>query len=204
MTFKAWWASLAALGPPAMFLITAADTAILPTAQAVDLLILAQAAAAPERWLELGLFAVSGSTFGAMALYALARKGGGWALGRTFKPERIESVRVQLRKYDAWALAVPTLLPIPFSPMKLFIASAGALGVSPLKAAVSVALARGVRYFTLILLGAWLGDDAWRLIKENIGVALLVCAAAGGAYWLWQASKKRRAAAADVSESSAG
>ena len=192
MKLSAWWASLAALGPPAMFVITVADTAFLPTAQAVDLLILAQAAAAPERWLELGLFAVTGSTAGAMILYGLARKGGGWALGRTFKPERIESVRVKLRKYDAWALAVPTALPVPLSPMKLFIASAGVLGVNPVKTAVSIALARTVRYFGLILMGAWFGDDAWRLIKENVGVALLICAAAFGAYLLLQKKAETR------------
>ena len=186
MNVSGWWASLAALGPPAMFLITIADTAFLPTAQAVDLLIIAQAAAAPERWLELGLFAVAGSTVGAMILYGLARKGGGWALGRTFAPERIENVRLKLRRYDAWALAVPTALPVPLSPMKLFIASAGALGVDPLKTAVSIAVARTVRYFGLILMGAWFGDDAWRLIKENTGAALLVCAIAFLAYWLWR------------------
>ena len=191
MNVNGWWASLAALGPPAMFVITIADTAFLPTAQAVDLLILAQAAAAPERWLELGLFAVAGSTVGAMILYGLARKGGGWALGRTFKPERIENVRVKLRKYDAWALAVPTALPVPLSPMKLFIASAGALGVGPVKTAVSIALARTLRYFGLIGMGVWFGDDAWRLIQENVAAAVLICVAGVGVYLFWRMRKKQ-------------
>ena len=169
-----WWAYLSVLGPPAMFLVTIVDTAVLPTAQAVDLLILMQAAAVPERSLELGLYAVAGSTLGAMALYYLARKGGSRALVKTFSEERIERVRHKLAHYDALALAVPTALPVPLFPMKLFVVSAGALEVDPARTAITIAAARSVRYFGLILLGRWLGVDAWLLIKQNAWIAVAV------------------------------
>ena len=117
------WASLSTLGPAAMFLVTIADTAVLPTAQAVDLLILVQAAAAPEHSWELGLFAVAGSTLGAMLLYFLARKGGSPLLVKIFSEGRIEQVKEKLLRYDALALAIPSALPLPLFPMKLFVAS---------------------------------------------------------------------------------
>ena len=139
VNLNGWWAYLSVLGPPAMFLVTIIDTAVLPTAQAVDLLILIQAAAVPERSIELGLYAVAGSTLGAMILYYLARKGGSRALVKTFSEERIQKVRHKLARYDALALAVPTALPVPLFPMKLFVVSAGALEVDPARTAITVA-----------------------------------------------------------------
>lgn len=170
-----WWASLSTMGPAAMFFVTVADTAILPTAQAVDLLILLQAAAAPEHSWELGLFAVAGSTLGAMLLYFLARKGGSPLLVKIFSEGRIERVKEKLLRYDALALAIPSALPLPLFPMKLFVASAGVLEVAPGRTAMIVAASRSVRYFGLILLGRWLGVDAWPIIQANAWIALTVC-----------------------------
>ena len=111
-----------------------------------------------------------------MILYYLARKGGSRALVKTFSEERIQKVRHKLARYDALALAVPTALPVPLFPMKLFVVSAGALEVDPARTAITVAAARSVRYFGLILLGRWLGADAWPLIKQNAWIAVAVTA----------------------------
>ena len=175
MNINGVWASLSTLGPAAMFLVTVADTAVLPTAQAVDLLILVQAATAPEHSWELGLCAVAGSTLGAMLLYFLARKGGSPLLVKIFSEGRIERVKEKLLRYDALALAIPSALPLPLFPMKLFVASAGVLEVAPGRTAMIVAAGRSVRYFGLILLGRWLGVDAWPVIQDNAWVALAVC-----------------------------
>lgn len=175
MNINGLWASLSTLGPAAMFLVTVADTAVLPTAQAVDLLILVQAATAPEHSWELGLCAVAGSTLGAMLLYFLARKGGSPLLVKIFSEGRIERVKEKLLRYDALALAIPSALPLPLFPMKLFVASAGVLEVAPGRTAMIVAAGRSVRYFGLILLGRWLGVDAWPVIQDNAWVALAVC-----------------------------
>ncbi len=175
LNLNGWWASLSTLGPPAMFLVTIADTAALPTAQAVDLAILVQAAAAPERSIELGLYAVAGSTLGAMILYFAARKAGAKALTRKFSEERVERVRTKLARYDALALAVPVALPLPFVPMKVFVACAGVLELDAFRTAVTVAAARAVRYFGLIFLGRWLGADAWPVIRENAVIASVAC-----------------------------
>ncbi|MBI1354140.1 MAG: hypothetical protein GC160_07325 [Acidobacteria bacterium] len=176
LSFKSLWAQLSALGPLGMFVVTIFDTAFLPTAQAVDLLIVTQAAAFPATAPALGVCAVAGSTLGAMLLYSIARGGGGWALRKSASPEKLERIRENLRRYDAAAVILPTMVPIPLSPMKVFLFAAGALGIQPLRVALAVAFARAVRYGGLILLGVWFGDQAWEIFKRNtpliVGVAV--------------------------------
>ena len=174
MSWRAIWDQLAAYGPLGMFAIAIVDTAFLPTAQAVDLLVVVQAAAAPQQAPALLACMVAGSVVGALILWSIARGGGAWALRRSIKEDRIEKVREKIRKYDAAALIIPTFLPIPFSPMKIFIFVAGALEVSPVRTAVAVALGRLMRYGLLIGLGVWFGDDAWPLIKRHAGIAIAV------------------------------
>jgi membrane protein YqaA with SNARE-associated domain len=184
MSWRAIWDQLAAYGPLGMFAIAIVDTAFLPTAQAVDLLVVVQAAAAPEQAPALLMCMVAGSVVGALILWSIARGGGAWALRRSFKEERIEKVREKIRKYDAAALIIPTFLPIPFSPMKIFIFMAGALEVSPVRTAFAVALGRLMRYGLLIGLGVWFGDDAWPLIKQHAGVAIAVTLALVALFFL--------------------
>jgi membrane protein YqaA with SNARE-associated domain len=177
MSWRALWDQLVAYGPFGMFVIAIADTAFLPTAQAVDLMVVVQAAAAPESALPLLLCMIAGSTTGALILWSVARSGGGWALRSSVKEEKLEKVRAKIRKYDAAALIIPTLLPIPFSPMKIFIFVAGALGVSAVRTACAIALGRLMRYGLLIGLGVWLGDDAWPLIKQHAGWVMAIALA---------------------------
>jgi membrane protein YqaA with SNARE-associated domain len=174
MSWQAIWDQLVAYGPLGMFAIAIADTAFLPTAQAVDLLVLVQAAAAPRQAPLLLACMVAGSVAGALILWGIARSGGSLVLRRSVKEESLEKVRRRLRKYDAAALIVPTFLPIPFSPMKIFIFVAGALGIGPVRTAVAIAIGRVMRYGLLIGLGVWLGDDAWPLIKQHAGLAIAV------------------------------
>ena len=165
---------MAALGPSAMFVVAIADTAFLPTAQAVDLLILTQAAAAPSSAWALGFFAVTGSTVGAMILYWMARTGGGWALRKGVSEKRIEEVRGKIERYDALAVILPTMVPLPLAPMKIFLAAAGVLGVNPVRTALAVLFARTVRYSFLIWLGIYYGEEAWNAIRPNAWAVVVV------------------------------
>jgi membrane protein DedA with SNARE-associated domain len=192
MSWRAIWDQLAAYGPFGMFAIAIADTAFLPTAQAVDLLVVVQAAAAPELAPLLLLCMVTGSVIGALILWSIARRGGAWALRKSFKEERLDKVREKIRKYDAAALIIPTFLPIPFSPMKLFLFAAGALGVGPVRTALAVAFGRLLRYGLLIGLGVWLGDDAWPLIKQHAGLVIAVTLALIALYLAARRSRPER------------
>lgn len=191
MSWRAIWDQLAAYGPLGMFVIAIVDTAFLPTAQAVDLLVVVQAAAAPALAPLLLACMVAGSVIGALILWQIARRGGSWALRRSFREERVEKVREKIRKYDAAALIIPAALPLPFSPMKLFVFAAGALEVSPVRTALAFGFGRVLRYGLLIALGVWFGDDAWPLIKEHAATAVAV-ALALIAVWFWMSSRARR------------
>lgn len=194
--WKAHWATLTALGPAGMFVVTIFDTAFLPTAQAVDLLIITQAAAAPALAPLLGVCAVAGSTLGAMILYYMARGGGGWALRKSVSEEKLANTRAKLQKYDAAALILPAMVPVPLSPMKVFIFAAGALGVKPVRVALAMAFARTVRYTGLILLGVWFGDHAWEIFKRNTPLIVGVALALAALYFGWRAWAGRQPGAA--------
>jgi len=193
--WKALWATLTTLGPIGMFVVTIFDTAFLPTAQAVDLLIVTQAAAAPALAPILLLCAVSGSTLGALILYYIARGGGGWALRKSVSEEKLESIRAKLEKYDAAALILPAMVPVPLSPMKVFIFAAGALGIKPVRFALAMAFARTVRYAGLIALGVWFGDEAWEIFKSNTPLIVGVAVALVALFFGVRALRSRRAEA---------
>lgn len=188
MSWRAIWDQLAAYGPLGMFVIAIVDTAFLPTAQAVDLLVVVQAAALPGAAPMLLVCVVAGSVGGAMILWSIARKGGAWALSKSVSEAKIESVREQIRKYDAAALILPAFLPIPLSPMKVFVLAAGALGVSPVRTALAFGFGRLLPYGLLIALGVWFGDDAWPLIKQHAAAAIGVTLALT-ALWFWYRSR---------------
>lgn len=193
----AFLTGLASAGPASMLLVTIADTAFLPTSQLVDLLILTQASRIPEAWWQLGLFAVIGSTIGALILYAIARGGGGWALRKSVKPERLERIQTKIRKYDVLALVLPTAVPLPLAPMKVFVVMAGALGVRPVRFAVTVALARAVRYFSLILLGVYFGEEVWNALKGRMWMFGLGGLAIFLLFLAWSRARARREAEAE-------
>jgi membrane protein YqaA with SNARE-associated domain len=193
MTGRELWDQLAAYGPAGMFLLTLIDTAALPTAQAVDLLIVIQAAAAPGLALPLFACAVAGSTLGAMLVWAAGRKGGGWALRGALKPERMERIREQVQRYDAAALILPAALPIPLSPMKVVIFATGALGVGFWRAAIAFAFGRALRYGALVGLGMYFGDRAWPLIKQHGPAAVAVGVALAAIYFLFRSRRGRPA-----------
>ncbi len=193
MSWRALWDRLVSYGPLGMFAIAIADTAFLPTAQAVDLLVVVQAAAAPSSAPLLLACVVAGSVTGAMILWTIARRGGEWAMRKRVSDEQLASVRERIRKYDAAALILPAFLPVPLSPMKVFVLAAGALGVSPVRTALAFGFGRLLRYGLLIGLGVWFGDEAWPLIREHAGAAILTTLACAAA-WLWWKARQGRAA----------
>jgi uncharacterized membrane protein YdjX (TVP38/TMEM64 family) len=76
---------------------------------------------------------------------------------------------------------VPAFVPVIPLPVKIFILSAGALGVSPLTFTLVLTAARIPRYFFLAWLGTRLGRDTlpylrhhiWELVGFAVGVFVL-------------------------------
>lgn len=126
-------------------------------------------------WLTAGL-AVAGSLIGSFVLYYLARKGGERYLAKYTSQGRGATLRQWFGRYGMLTVVVPALFPIPL-PMKIFIVSAGALGVHPLVFAAVVVGARSIRYFGLAWLGTKLGDGTIPYLKSHAGPMLLIAAA---------------------------
>ena len=125
-------------------------------------------------WLTAGL-AVAGSLIGSFVLYYLARKGGERYLAKYTSKGRGATLRQWFSRYGMVTVVVPALFPIPL-PMKIFILSAGALGVHPLIFAAVVVGARSIRYFGLAWLGTKLGDGTIPYLKSHLAPMLLIAA----------------------------
>ncbi len=120
--------------------------------------------------------ATLGSIAGSMFLFFLARKGGEKYLEKHTISERGRNLRQWFQHYGLLTVFISAISPIPL-PMKLFVVSAGALGVPPQAFFLTILAARLPRYFTLAYLGSQLGHGAGAYLKShawNIGGILLV------------------------------
>ena len=118
--------------------------------------------------------AVAGSLVGSVILFYLARKGGKRYLEKHTSKGRGATFRKWFNKYGLITVFIPALLPIPM-PMKVFVFSAGALGIRYSTFLAVVLAARIPRYFALAYLGAKVGENSISYLKDNawelIGIA---------------------------------
>lgn len=177
-------------GAPGLFLLALIDSGLIPLPQGVDVLLFAQTVQNPGGALLYAGLAAVGSLLGCIFLYYVARKAGEIALARRTSPERMGLIRRQIEKYDALALVLPTMVPLPL-PMKLFVIAAGVFKVRLGRFALAILFARVVRFFGIALLAQRYGDRTWTLLRENI-LAVGVGAACLVALFYWLSRRMRR------------
>ncbi len=165
-TFLTW-------GPFGVLLLSLFDSAGLPVPGGVDALVIVLAAVKPETAYYNAGIAVIGSLIGNMVLFFIARKGGQAYLERHSSSPRGQSMRRWSNKYGLLTVFVPALLPIPL-PLKIFVLSAGALGVRPLSFFAVIFFSRVPRYFGLAYLGVHFGLDAMTWLKVHVKQMLLL------------------------------
>jgi membrane protein YqaA with SNARE-associated domain len=153
-------AALQAWGPGGAFLLALLDSAAVPLPGGVDALLVLTAITNPDLAYLTAAVCVVGSAIGSMILYSIARKGGEIYLERHTQTARARRFRDWFGAYGLVTVFIPTLVPIPGLPMKVFVLSAGALGVRPMAFLLTVLAGRVPRYFALAALGRALGDDA--------------------------------------------
>lgn len=161
-------ALLHAWGPGGAFLLALIDSVGIPLPGGVDALLVLTADTNPDLAYLTAALSVVGSAIGTMILFMIARKGGEVYLERHASSLRALRFRAWLADYGLITVLIPTLVPIPGLPMKVFVLSAGALGVSPGRFLLTVLAGRIPRYFGLAALGRALGDDAggWMLAHK--------------------------------------
>ena len=161
-------ALLEAWGLPAVLLIAALDSAGVPLPGSVDALLVALAAVSPHQAWAAAVLATAGSLAGNFVLFQAARKGGEAWLERKTASGRARRFRDWFRRYGLITVFVPALVPVVPLPMKVFVISAGSLGV-PTRAFLLVVLAARIpRYAAMTWLGAQLGRNSTAWLEAHL------------------------------------
>lgn len=142
------------------------------------------------------LAAIAGSVIGNYILFAIARRGGRAYLDARTQTGRAAKFREWFQRYGLLTVFIPAVLPIPL-PLKVFVLSAGALGVSPVVFLAVICGARLLRYGGLAWLGAQVGEESLDYLKDHawhlLGFAALLFAVL---YLMVRAAERRRLSSA--------
>ena len=174
-----------------LFGIAFFDSSLLSLPEINDALLLYFGARFPRRAFYYALMTMLGSVSGASLLYGLARSQGFSFLEKRFPKGRLQSVFGLVRRYGAFAVLLPSILPPPF-PFKIFVLSSGALGLSAPRFLTAIVVGRSVRYFGEAWLAVRYGDDALSYLHANAGNVLLVVLALAAAALLVRLFRSRR------------
>jgi membrane protein DedA with SNARE-associated domain len=178
------FSKLLAWGPWGVFLMAVLDSAGIPVVEGVDALIVLVAAKHAGTGYFSAALAVTGSVIGSLFLFYVGRKGGEEFLDRRTQAGWPKRFRAWFHHYGALALFIPVFIPAPL-PVKIFVLSAGALGMNRAHFIAIIAVARSLRYFGLAYLGARMGNaplefvkgHAWQMALISVAVFLLLFAA---------------------------
>jgi membrane protein DedA with SNARE-associated domain len=170
---------LRAWGPLGAFVVALIDGAGLPNPGGPDYLLLFLAWKHPESAYWTALLTAAGALAGSSILYSVARKGGRKYLDSHASGPRAMRFRQWFDRYGLVTVFIPALVPVVPLPMKVFVLSAGALGVNPLAFLAVMAAGRLPRCFGLAYLGRSLGEHSTAWLKDHkwhfaIGAVALV------------------------------
>lgn len=165
-------------GPLGVLLIATLDAAGVPLPAGVDVSLIGLAIVSPTRAYLAVPLGVLGSLIGNLFLYTVARKGGEAYLDRKIQTGRARRFRDWFQHYGLITVFIPTFVPIVPLPLKVFVLSAGAFGVSRRAFLLTILVARVPRFLAMAYLGSqlganslgWLRDHAWHLAGVAAGL----------------------------------
>lgn len=181
------------IGGPGLFVVAFLDSSFLSLPEINDLLVVMLVIEHNARMPYYALMATLGSVAGCLVLYCIGRSGGEALVRRRFGGPRMARALDLSKRYGVLAIAVPAILPPP-APFKIFVLLAGVAAVPVWQFAITVALARGFRYFAVGVLSVRYGDDAIAFIEANgrvVSLVLVGLIVAGGVAWIL--GRRRRA-----------
>ena len=181
-----------AFGAPGLFVVAFLDSSFLSLPEINDLLLIWMVTQHKSRIVLYAGAATLGSIAGCLVLYYIGRKGGDALVRSRFNSARVDWALGTMRRYGAWAVLIPSLLPPP-APFKIFVLLAGVARIGAPRFAITIGVGRGLRYFAEGLLAVWYGDRAIDYLENNMRtvslavVGLLVAGLAG--YILWRKAR---------------
>jgi membrane protein YqaA with SNARE-associated domain len=158
-------------GPWGVLFLAFIDSAGIPVAVGMDVLIIYLAAKNPSAAPLYAAIGVLGSAAGNVVLFWLARQGGRRFLDAQAPPGRTRRFREWFLRYGQLTVFVPALVPIPL-PLKVFVISSGALRVALSAFLPVILLARTLRYGGEAYLGARVGVHSTQYLKDNVWLLL--------------------------------
>ena len=162
------------LGNLGLFLVSFAESSFFPIPP--EALLLPLSLAKPSNALLYGTVVTLASVFGGVAGYYLGIKGGRPLLLKITSAQKVAQVERLFRKYDAWAIGIAALTPIPY---KVFTITSGIFAINLRKFVIASIIGRGARFLTEGLLIYLYGPQIVNFLKHNfewitIAIALLV------------------------------
>ncbi len=159
--------ALMAWGPIGVFVLAIIDSAGIPIPMGVDVLVVTLGTAGLRRAFLVAALAVIGSLIGNLILFSIARKGREAYLRRHLESPRARRFHNWFLEYGLLTVFIPALVPLPL-PLKIFVISAGAMGVSRHAFLLTILAARVPRYFGLAYLGATVGEASLNWIAAHL------------------------------------
>lgn len=169
-------AALIAWGPLGVMLIATLDSAGIPLPTGVDALLIAVAAVNPAKAYLAALLATIGSLAGNVFLYWLARKGGEAYLESHTQSKRAQRFSRWFRHYGLITVFIPTVVPIIPLPLKVFVLTAGATGISLRAFALTILAGRIPRFMAMAYLGSQLGRDSMAWLRGHVWALTAIAA----------------------------
>lgn len=167
---------LLAWGPLGVFFLSILDSSGLPLPAGVDTLLMvmgAQQGATAYWWAAL---AVAGSLIGNALLFYIGRKSGALYFQKHAHKRSTARFRAWFHHYGLITVFIPAVVPLVPLPLKIFVISAGLLGIRPVAFFAVVVAARILRYFAMTYLGVQLGANSMTYLKGHIWVLVWIAA----------------------------
>lgn len=167
-------------GTWALFVLAFAESSFFPIPP--DVLLIALCLAEPERALWYALVCSVASVLGGVTGYGIGRYGGRPLLLKIFSHERIDTVAAYFDRWNAWAVGIAGLTPIPY---KVFTISGGAFVINFRIFVLASVVSRSFRFFVIALLMWLYGEPIRDFIETYLGwlfLAFIALLLAG--FWL--------------------
>jgi membrane protein YqaA with SNARE-associated domain len=149
----------------ALFLISFAESSFFPVPP--DVLLIALCLGDPSQSFVFATICAAGSVLGGMAGYGIGFYGGRPLLKRWFKAARLQAVEAYYDRYNAWAIGIAGLTPLPY---KLFTISGGAFSINFRVFVVASILSRSARFFLVAGLIYLFGESIRAFIDDYLGL----------------------------------
>ncbi len=181
----------------ALFTLAFAESSFFPIPP--DVLLIPLCLGRPQDALWFASLCSAGSVLGGMAGYGLGFFGGRPLLRRLFKEEKLRAVERYYDKYNAWAIGIAGLTPLPY---KVFTVSGGAFAIGFRTFVIASVLSRSLRFFAIAGLIYLFGEPISTFIDRYFGllsIAFVVILVAGF-WWVGRKAGKVGSSAGAVEE----